>query len=236
LKDDGIYTCLRAAPVFADLPDESVRRLSFACAKKRVPKGGAVFVEGDRADALYVVLSGSVVELVTGPNDLEMAVKERWPGDHFGEIGLILDEPQFVTAIAGRDTVLIVVPHNEFLSRLRTESALQQFIMRTLAHRLLQAARHSIVHAWLDASARLAWQVLALERDEGGHGVVTHSQEELAQRCGLARQTAARILGEWRDRGWIKTMRGRIEDIDIAALDSIPGVAGLEDRDETPGV
>ena len=36
------------------------------------------------------------------------------------------------------------------------------------------------------------------------------SQEELAQRTGLTRQTVARLLGDWRRHDWLLTGRGRI--------------------------
>ena len=44
------------------------------------------------------------------------------------------------------------------------------------------------------------------------------SQEEVAQRTGLTRQTVARFLGEWRRNGWLLTGRGQIELLDRAAL------------------
>jgi CRP-like cAMP-binding protein len=60
-----------------------------------------------------------------------------------------------------------------------------------------------------------------LERDEGGEGSVTVSQEDLAQRCGLARQTVARILGEWRTANWIITHRGSLQVVDRTSLANV---------------
>jgi len=219
--DEEILACLRKAPLFQGLDDESIRRLAGVCAKKRVDKGYCIFMEGDKAEQLYLVQSGTVVEYVTGPNELDMAVKERRQGDHFGEIGLLIDEPQFVTTMASEPSVLVVLARNEFLSRVRSEESISQYVMRSLAHRLLLSARHSIAYAYLDASARLAYLVIDLEGNEGGTGMVSHSQEDLAQRCGLARQTVARILGEWREAGWVRTGRGRLEGIDLKALRQI---------------
>jgi CRP-like cAMP-binding protein len=41
-------------------------------------------------------------------------------------------------------------------------------------------------------------------------GYLTLSQDELAQRSGLTRQTVTTILGGWRRRGWLLTGRGHI--------------------------
>jgi CRP-like cAMP-binding protein len=64
--------------------------------------------------------------------------------------------------------------------------------------------------AFWDAQARLARILLQLEKQETEKGYVTISQEELAQRTGLTRQTAAKILGRWRRAGWLITGRGHI--------------------------
>jgi CRP-like cAMP-binding protein len=49
-------------------------------------------------------------------------------------------------------------------------------------------------------------------------GYVTISQDELAQRTGLIRQTVAKVLGKWRRAGWLITGRGRILIVDKKAL------------------
>ena len=220
-RDVEIYSCLSRAPLFSRVAEDHLKRLAAVCSVKRVGKGAVLYTEGEAASALYVVMSGCVVEYVTGPNDLEMAVKERRPFDYFGEIGMLIDEPHYVTAIASQPSSLVVIPRNEFLARTRTEPSISQHVIRVMAHRLLLSARHQIAYMNLDASARLAYLLITLEAESGGAGTVASSQENLAQRCGLARQTVARLLGEWKDAGWIGTGRGKIDRIDVKALNHI---------------
>ncbi|HEX9018772.1 MAG TPA: helix-turn-helix domain-containing protein, partial [Anaerolineaceae bacterium] len=49
-------------------------------------------------------------------------------------------------------------------------------------------------------------------------GYITISQEELAQRSGLIRQTVAKTLGQWRRKGWLLTGRGHIVLLNQNAL------------------
>ena len=44
------------------------------------------------------------------------------------------------------------------------------------------------------------------------------TQSSLAASAGMARQTAAAILGEWRKAGWISTDRGRLSVLDLDCL------------------
>lgn len=228
-RDLEIFACLSRAPLFSQVAEDNLKRLAVVSSVKRADKNTVLYTEGEAATALYVVMSGCVVEYVTGPNDLEMAVKERRPYDYFGETGMLIDEPHYVTAIASQPSSLVVIPKNEFLVRVKSEPSIFKHIMSVMAHRLLLSARHQIAYMNLDASARLAYLILTLEAESGGTGVVNSSQENLAQRCGLARQTVARLLGEWKDAEWLRTGRGRIDNIDTKALNHILSMSCYEE-------
>ncbi|MBU0927889.1 MAG: Crp/Fnr family transcriptional regulator [Spirochaetes bacterium] len=219
--DEDTIACLARTQIFKELSAESLRRLAAVCSKKRIPKGFVLFVEGERAEQLYIIMRGAIAEYATGPNEIEVIIKELKRGDYLGDIGILVDEPHYITAIASQPTTVLVLSRNEFLYRVRTEPSVSQTLVKTLAHRLLLAARHSIAYSNLDSTTRLAYLVLTLERQEGGKGFVSCCQDDLARRCGLARQTVARVLGAWRDAGWVRTNRGRLEDIDTAALNRI---------------
>lgn len=222
---EEILHCIKTAALFQGISEKGFHLLLQYFARKKVEKDNVVFSEGDPAEALYLVLKGAIVEHVTGMNDTEIVVKQRLPGDYFGEMGMLLNEPQFVTAIARCSTSLAILPKREFLSLVKTEPTISLFLLRTLAHRLKLSAQISISYACFDAEGRLAYLILTLENEEGQSGSVAHSQEELGHRCGLARQTVSRILGEWRSSGWLKTSRNRIEAIDREALGSILGIS-----------
>jgi hypothetical protein len=59
-------------------------------------------------------------------------------------------------------------------------------------------------------SARLARELLAIEHEQEGHGIVRVGQEELATILGCARQSVTRTLATWRRMGYATTQRGAI--------------------------
>lgn len=229
MKATTILDCLNKAPLFERIPQEKLKRLADISSIKKVDKGAIIFTEGEQGHSLYVVITGNIVELVTGPNDLEMIVKDRKPYDYFGELSLLTDEPQLITAMATQASSLVVIPKNEFLFRARTEPSINQHIIKLLAQRLVLSARHQIAFLHLGASSRLAYLLLSLVEESG---VIESSQEVLAQRCGLSRQTVARIIGEWKDAEWIKTSRGRIDYIDAKALKLILTMSGYDNNNK----
>ena len=78
-----------------------------------------------------------------------------------------------------------------------------------------------LFEAFLDAQARLARLLLELEKQEQEKGYITISQDELARRTGLIRQTVAKALGKWRRAGWLITGRGRILILNRKALEEL---------------
>jgi CRP-like cAMP-binding protein len=68
-----------------------------------------------------------------------------------------------------------------------------------LAERLRASTERESALAFLTAPARLARLMLhELQPDAPGVPLVAVSQEELAQRVGVSRQTVAKTLGGWR--------------------------------------
>ncbi len=114
-------------------------------------------------------------------------------------------------------------PRQEFLAELKAAPALLRQLTATLAQRLLASAQREGALAFLAAPARLARALVQIVAAAGGDGQVIASQEALAQRIGVTRQTAARILGEWRRQGWIRTGRGRVTLVDRQALAEVAG-------------
>lgn len=91
-------------------------------------------------------------------------------------------------------------------------------LLETTARRLRTSSERESALAFLDAPARLARVLLDLDLQATDDGFITIGQEELAQHVGLARQTAAKTLGQWRRAGWLVTGRGKIVPLNRAAL------------------
>ena len=139
-----------------------------------------------------------------------MVINEMRPGDFFGEVGLLTNKTRSTSAVARVNSELLVFQRQAFLNILEVEPLLARRMLEITANRLRGSSERESALAFLDAQARLARLLLQLDKQELEKGYVTISQEELAQRTGLTRQTVAKILGRWRRSGWLITGRGRI--------------------------
>ena len=73
--------------LLAELPGQTLRKLSGRMVRESIPAGGEIVREGDAADRFYVVLSGMLA--VTQEARGERRVLK--PGDYFGEVALTMD-------------------------------------------------------------------------------------------------------------------------------------------------
>jgi len=214
----SLITLLRGTALFNGVEDEALARLADASRLRKLPKGQMLFSQGDPADAFYVVCSGCIYLLLDSPNGRELVINEMQTGDGFGELGLITGQPRSTTAVARDPSMVVVIPRREFLAALESQPILARSLLKTAADRLSTSSEREGALAFLDAASRLAKILLKLDRQARTEGYVTISQEELARRVGLARQTAAGLLGKWRRSGWIITGRGKIVVLNRAAL------------------
>ena len=209
---------LRRVPLFADLSDQGLEVLARVSHIKTIAKGETIFYQDDVGDAAYVVISGCIGILVVTSDGRELVISEMHTGDCFGELAPLTGQPRTANAIARELSEVVAIPREEFLAMLTAEPKLMWRVLQLVAERLRASSRRESALVFLDAPARLARILLQLDREESARGFITLSQDELAQRVGVARQTAAKTLGQWRRAGWIFTGRGKIVVLNRVAL------------------
>jgi CRP-like cAMP-binding protein len=210
---------LAQLPLFGVLDEQQLSEVIKASRSRQMPKGSILFFQDDPADVLYVVRSGSVAILLTSSDGRELVLGEMHPGDSFGELALITGQPRSATAAALVKCELIIISGVLFLDLLDRNPEMARIMLKSTIRRLYASTQREGALAFLDAPARLARVLLKLElQTDTPSGYITISQQGLAQRTGLTRQTVAKILGRWRRAGWLLTGRGRIVLLDQGAL------------------
>lgn len=86
---------LRSAPMLRALPVVTIEQLSRRVEHVRIEPGEPVCVQGEPADAFYVIETGEAEVFGNGK-----LVRTLGPGDAFGEIALIRDSPRTATVVA----------------------------------------------------------------------------------------------------------------------------------------
>jgi CRP/FNR family transcriptional regulator len=119
-------------PLFRGMPKRLLRKLLIDLIEKKYGAGDVVFHEGDDGKALYVILEGTVkIVKKSGPENRTLAV--LGPGSHFGELALIGHCCRYATAVAEKDSLLLIMYKSYLDDLIRGNSAISSRILLNLA-------------------------------------------------------------------------------------------------------
>jgi CRP-like cAMP-binding protein len=216
--DSLVMDFLHGIPLFSTIRESSLQSLARASRFQHVEKGGILFFQSDKSELAYIVQSGTISIVLNSPDGREMVINEMHKGDLFGELGILTGRNRSTSAIARTNSDLLVIPRGAFLRVVDDEPQLTRRMLEMTATRLQVSSEREGALVFMDAQARLAHLLLELDKQEVDTGYITISQDELAHRTGLIRQTVAKALGNWRRKGYLLTGRGRIVLLNHKAL------------------
>lgn len=104
---------LKRAPLFADVPDESLAKIAPFTNIDEFPEGKVVIAEGGYANDFYVIDEGTAKVERAGEQ-----IAELGPGDVFGEQALLEKDTRSASVVATSLLRVIKIEHWE-LSRMR---------------------------------------------------------------------------------------------------------------------
>jgi CRP/FNR family transcriptional regulator, cyclic AMP receptor protein len=191
---------LRTVPIFSELDDAHLEELSRLTTRRHLDKDAVVFFENDPGDSMFMVQSGRIRVTILGDDGREVILSMMGPGEFFGELALLDDEPRSATAIATEATELLCLARLDFEGLLRDNSSIMAALIRVLASRLRRANQQISTLALLDVYGRVASVILDMAREEGrrlkdGRVVFRRAtHQEIANRIGTSRETVTRML------------------------------------------
>jgi CRP-like cAMP-binding protein len=210
MKKQTVFQVLSSQPLFSGVSPASLEELALASRIKKAPRGSFIFFQADQASAVYLVIKGAVTIHRENLDGRELVINEVGPGDSFGELGVLTSQAHSANAEACEDSEILIIEQRVFLGVLKKEHTLALNILARTAQRLQASSRREEALAFQDAQQRLAGLLLALDSHNQEKGYIRLSQEDLARRTGLTRQTTSTVLGRWRRKGWLLTGRGNI--------------------------
>lgn len=134
---------LEATRLFGDLGTRELEVLSEYLEAWRVEAGECLFREGQRGDALAVVVAGRVEILKDDGNGRLLPVASLTTGKALGEMALVDGEPRSATAVMAETGTLIVLTLAEFDRLLLNRPVLAFRILKKITRALSQKLRQT---------------------------------------------------------------------------------------------
>ena len=127
--------------LFAGLDSRSQRLLAFAAQWYDAPKGKQIFSRGERADAVYLCLSGRAVMSQVDDDGVRLEVTDVEPGRLIGDLAIIMDEPRQLDLITQEDSQFLRISSEEFRAVIGNDPKVLMILLQTVSGYLTGAAR-----------------------------------------------------------------------------------------------
>lgn len=212
----------RALPLLHQASPQLVHEFQQAAFFARIPAGHDVFLEGDRVDAIALLISGVVRVYKIGENGREITLYRFGNGQScILTANAILNQTTFpALAIVEKDSEAIMVPADTFRAWIDRYELWRDFVFKLLSQRLASVIEVVDEVAFRRMDARIA--ALLVDRARKLNPIhLTH--QEIAAELGTSREVISRLLEDFTELGLIRLGRGQIEVLDPAGLQSRAG-------------
>ncbi len=210
---------LERVPIFAGLQREELETIERCAIVRRFPRNAVVIVEGDRSEALYVILEGRVKAYLTDAQGREIIVNVKEAGDYFGELAALGDAPRAASVMTLEPSKFAIVPGAEFRSCLERNPDLAISMVETMARHIRRLTESVRDLALLDVYQRVARLLLKIAVEQDGKPVIAErlSHQDIANRTGASREMVGRVMRELAVGGYLT-----IEDRSIIIEKKLP--------------
>ncbi len=210
-----IRELLRKVSIFADLDQAGLAAIERLMEVRSFASEAVIASQEDPGDSLFVLVRGKVKVVLYGDSGREIILSIcKSPGDFFGEMSLLDDEPRSATILAVEPSTLLILARRDFRAHLEAHPRSALAVLTQLSRRLRRADEVIGNLALLDVYGRVARRLREMAESEGEEteeGVVIQqrpTQQEMAATIGTSRETVSRVLSGMVRRGYIE-MTGR---------------------------
>ncbi|HXR59644.1 MAG TPA: Crp/Fnr family transcriptional regulator [Burkholderiales bacterium] len=205
-------TVLKAVSLFANFSQEELRALVPMVLRRSATRGMTIMHEGDPTDCLYVIMSGRLKVMMGEADGKETILAILGPGEFFGEMGLIDDNPRSASVIAIEPCELLAVTKRAFRKCLVENAELAMAVLRVLVRRLREADRKIGSLAMLDVYGRVARLLLDMSENVNGQKMVTRrlSKQDIAKMVGASREMVTKVMKDLQTSGYIEVQGATI--------------------------
>jgi len=148
--ENNIIEKLKRIPYFHHLSDEVIEKLSLLAIEVTCSKGDLIFQEGDKSDALYIVINGegNIYKIIDMEKNIQKSLGFIESDALIGEMGIFTNEPRSATISAMTDMKLLKLKKEDlekfFLEDPMSASMVMNEFIKVLSEKLRATSKEMI--------------------------------------------------------------------------------------------
>jgi CRP/FNR family cyclic AMP-dependent transcriptional regulator len=181
-----------------------------------------IYAAGNRPDYIYYLLHGKVKAYKRNDDGKELIIGLYNEGDFLGYTALLEGGNYQENAEAMEDTLLAVIPHQDFQQLISSNPEVLGKFIQLLSREMAEKEQQLIGLAYNSLRKKVAEALIMLDRKYNTSGnknfTIDISRENLAAVAGVAKESLIRTLGDFRDESLIALKEGQIASLSIKKL------------------
>ncbi|WP_066453774.1 helix-turn-helix domain-containing protein [Castellaniella caeni] len=194
----------------------------------RLPKGGSLYRQGDAAEAIYGLRSGSMKTQIEDASGQVQITGFLLPGEILGMDGLMQSQ-QVSHAVALEDSEVCIIRLDE-MDRLAPQlPSLNLQLRRLMSKEISRSHQQLLSLGSLRSEQRLAAFLLNLSQRLQVLGyspyefILRMSREEIGNFLGLTLETVSRLFSRFAREGLIRVQQREVHILDLTGLQELSG-------------
>lgn len=216
MRCNGKAQILKRSFIFSSLSDDELGELANLAIERSFMSSEFIFWDGDTPEWFYIVAEGKIKVLKHSSLGKEFIIAFFGPGEMFGEVAVFENKPYPASAQAIAETKVVGIKREDFLSFLTNRPQVALRIVNVLGGRLRDAQSRLRDLAGERVEQRLASVLLMLSSKLGL--TLPFTRQDIADMVGTTTETAIRVMSHLKDRGIIRSIRGRVIILDEEKL------------------
>ncbi|MGH2410507.1 MAG: Crp/Fnr family transcriptional regulator [Chloroflexota bacterium] len=198
---------LSAIEIFADLSKQRLQWIKETTTMFTCSRGAIIYEPGETGEVLFLLKRGLVQLYELSPEGKKLVVGTLAPGAFFGDMPLLGQAMCDTFAEAARECLICAMGQGDVEALLLAEPSVALRILHVVGKRLHEQRMVLADVVFKSVPGRVAALLLRTAEETGSDTIAGFSQQDLADRAGVARETMTQTLNEFASMGAVELHR-----------------------------
>ena len=214
--------CFKKSPLFGLLRQNELDSLNEARLEVSFKKGEIIYKQGTPLTHIVIINEGLGKIYLEGIKGRNLILNYTRRYDLNGGVGVFIDQRHHSSLMAVTDCGACFIDINAFKAVLRSNSTFMEAYMKEFSQRVRHTYQQFAVLTQKNMEGRMAESILFLNDQVFRNGVIKNvSKQDLAELTAMTKESAIRVLKEFKDDGLIEIVDHTISILDQKALQQV---------------
>ena len=214
--------CFKKSPLFSLLNENELDSLNEARLEVDFKKGEIIYKQGTPLTHIVIINEGMGKIYLEGIKGRNLILNYTKRYELNGGVGVFIDQRHHSSLMAVTDSGACFIEINAFKAVLRSNARFMEAYIKEYSQRVSHTYQQFAILTQKNMEGRMAESILYLNDQVFQNGVIKNvSKQDLAELTAMTKESAIRVLKEFKDDGIIEIVNSDISILDQKALKQV---------------